>query len=176
MPLMVPSEAPSPAARLALPPKLAASCVKAEEGRAVAALVPCELVGEGVLVPEPLNKPALALAANVGPLPPPSLLAVVEGLAPTLSAAVGVPLLLPVAVGLALPVPVAESVGGGVGSGVPGGVGAPLPLLLGEAPWDREAVGDCDVVELALQVVEGVRGPLLVAVAVGVPLCVPLAV
>ena len=101
-------------------------------------------------------------------------LTVAEGLAPTLSVAVGVPLTLAVPVRLAVPVAVGEGVGGGVGSGEGGGVGAPVPLTLGEAPVDREAVGDCDVVELPLRVQEGVSKPVSVAEGVGVPVCVGL--
>ena len=106
------------------------------------------------------------------PLSEAEALAVVEGLAPRLNVAVCVPLLVGVAVGLVLPVPVAEGVGGAVGSGVGGCVGAPLPVALGDAPRDREGVGDNDVEELLLRVEEGVSDPVLVAVGVGVPLCV----
>ena len=144
-----------------------------------------EGVGAAVPVPETVgvgDRVALGVGCGV-PLLDCELLPVMEGEAPTERDAVGEALTVLLAesveegVGAAVPVPDTVGVGDRVALGV--GCGVPLldcellPVAEGEAPTEREAVGEALVVPLAESVEEGVGAGVPVPLVVELPVEVP---
>ena len=166
-----------------------APAVKEAVGEALCVLL-ADNVEVGVTAAVPLAVPvedAVGVGVGVGApeaLPLREVLPVLLALAPAVKDAVGedetvelaLRVVLGVANGVTEPVAVGEPVE--VGVGVSGGVTLLdkelLPVLLALAPADKDAVGEDEIVELALSVVLGVGGGVAEPVAVGEPVALAL--
>jgi len=169
------TEGEAPAERVAVGENEAAGVAEeVNEGVWKAAPVPLD-GGAGVQVEEGVDNCMALLEGEV--------LAVMLGLAPHVSEAVGeadcVELAESVEVGVAAAVPVPVPVAEGVGEGVGVDVGVALlesevlAVMLGDTPELREAVGEADTVKLPLSVEVGVSAAVPLPLSLGVP--VPVA-